>query len=367
MKKYICLITLYVFALLALPAYANTDDKIRQLGVGVWCYELKKKMGTATQMADKAVAYGINSVRLKVHDGTRIFRYEPAAPAVAKAMHVKGIVVLAWGYTYATRPEREAKIIERYLDSPDYDGYVFDTEIHVERKHSWTKLETLMNLVRTHRDNCPKCKNKLLGFAPFALPSKHPHLNYPAMVKGCDFIEPQVYSATMRNKPSTAILRMYNDWVEWQDDNGLSKPIVPLGQGYDPRLDHVKYPFKAADILTFGKGTRGWEAVSFWSWQELDKSKDRWEAVRQIAEGRNGGWVSVGNTPHPQRPETAERSIWSALIAWLIVFPISAYILVCAVIMFFSDWNATGYDPLKETIRAARWPITLYRWIRRFL
>ncbi|MDQ1402897.1 MAG: hypothetical protein QOG03_1213, partial [Actinomycetota bacterium] len=62
--------------------------------------------------------------------------------------------------------------------------------------------------------------------------------------------------------------------------NPLGKPIIPVGQAYDPSIDGAAYPVPTAGDLTrfmnaaLSKGVAG---LSFWSWDAA--STDQWSAI----------------------------------------------------------------------------------------
>lgn len=312
----LCLMTV-PFNATALP----TTDDIKSLGVGVWCYELKGQAADAQVMAEQASTYGIGSVRLKAHDGIQVFRHESKVPAIAEAMRAKGIKVLVWGFNYAKHTSDEAAIIIGYLEKPWCNGYVFNTEAPLLNRGEAT--EELVTLVRQHRDNCPVCQAKLLAFAPYAFPSKHRNLNYRALVENTDFIEPQMYSATMGRSVKNVVQTTYREWLAWEKANGLSKPIVPLGQAYQPGSENPRHRLLPGQITEFGKRTRGYYAVSFYVWP---KDQQLWEELGEVVRGRQGAWHSVAKNPQPLPVEGAalawyERwwSSWWAVYPWVVI------------------------------------------------
>jgi hypothetical protein len=279
-----------------------TSDDIRSLGVGMWCYELKNKYGSAKEMAEKAQSVGLGSIRIKVHDGTKIFRDAPKANDLAMEMHKRGVKVLTWGFNYARKPEIEADLIIKKLEEPWCDGYVFNPEKPLESLDTWDNVEILVSRVRVHRDTCPICHHKLLGFAPFAIPSLHSKLNYRAFVENTDFLEPQVYWGDMELSPQEAMVWTMREWQKWQKENGLQKPIVPLGQAFDPHVDRVNNTLGDGEIRQFGKITHGYYAVSFWDWQQV--TPKWWNEITEVCAYRKAD-VSpvVGTTMSAAEPE----------------------------------------------------------------
>ena len=261
-----------------------TAEDIKALGVGMWCFELKHRYGTAEEMAEKASSVGLRSVRLKVHNGVEEFRDAPSASTVAVAMHKKGILVLFWGFNYANDPEEEAKLIISFLERDECDGYVFNTEEPLEKTGKWAAEERLVKIVRDHRDACTRCSHKLLGFSTFAIPSVHSSLNYKTFVENTDFIEPQIYWGNMKKKPRIAVLWTFSEWQDWEKRNGINKPIIPLGQAFNPRIDGVRNSLKKGEIEEFGRLVKGYYGVSFWCWQRA--TPEYWEEITAICQSR---------------------------------------------------------------------------------
>lgn len=267
------------------------ERELRQLGTGVWIWNLPT-LGTPEELADKAAAAGIGHVYLKAHDGIKIFRHAPSVPDYAEAFHGRGIKVLIWGYNYARHPEQEAAIIIDFLHQPYVDGYVYDTERHLEHLQLWDRVERMLKLVQAHRDGCADCRTKLLGYAPFPIPSLHRRLPYRLFTQYSDFIEPQIYWAEMRRPVRGTVVWSYNEWVAWERENGLSRPIIPLGQTYG-----VGSWLRPGDIVRFGQDTRGYYAVSYYLWDKT--TPEGWEELAQVVRGRNGEWDRVGTSAQP--------------------------------------------------------------------
>jgi hypothetical protein len=237
------------------------------LRTSVWLYELDtvKSQADANALANSAVGVGITAVRLKVNDGTRDFRDAGKTQMVAEAMRARGIKVLAWGYNYANNPSKEAQKIEGYLSKPWFDGYEYDPEDPLERPGMQASTAKMVELVNAYRNGNPKLRTKLLGFAPFAFPYLHPGLNYKALFANTDFVEPQLYWATMKMSARSAEAVSYRQWNALEKHYNVQRPVVMLGQAYDPCLDHVHQTVNMAELGQFASASHG--PISFWCWQ----------------------------------------------------------------------------------------------------
>jgi hypothetical protein len=337
-----------------------TTEDIKKLGVGMWCFELKHHSGTAEEMASKAQEIGLRSVRLKVHNGVEEFRDAPTAAEVALAMHSRGILALYWGFNYANHPEQEAELIISFLERDECDGYVFNTEKPLEKTGKWDAEELLVQIVRKHRDSCPLCKRKFLGFCTYAIPSLHSSLNYKTFVENTDFIEPQVYHGDMKKDPREALVWTMHAWQKWQNDNGISKPIIPLGQAFDPHVDRVNNRLRKGEIKDFGDAAKGYYGLSFWCWQRA--TPEYWDEIQKICADRN---KFITPDYHPdtilgknsaQQPAVEQENIW-----WVrLYFPILAGLLVCLAVVhavFDMKQKVRRRIGLYGLISALLWPL----------
>ncbi|MEI6477969.1 MAG: hypothetical protein WCO52_03195 [bacterium] len=311
------IVALFVCAWTSMVQAAPVSDQLRQIGVGIWIGQ-PSKCGTPAEMVNQAKAAGIGHVYLKVHDGIQLYVEADRVPEIARAMQSAGIKVFVWGFNHANHPHEEAHLICDWLSRDYVDGYVYNTETPMESKPKWGETEQLVSEVSDYRTT--KCPQKLLGFAPYAIPSKHRALPYQVLVGGTDFIEPQMYWRTMGRSVKETVNWTYREWKAWEHENGIKKPIVPLGQTYGLS--------EASEVLEFGKRTRGYNAVSYWTWQQTNDLV--WKKIGMVSQGRSREWSDVGYTGQPSVTLTNVPNV--VIRVWLNI--LSNYLLGLSVILF---------------------------------
>ncbi|MBU6388883.1 hypothetical protein KGQ71_00005 [Patescibacteria group bacterium] len=278
--------------------------KLRGLGAGVWLHHPSRTKGkkAITALVEKARKLRLGHVLLKVNDGSKPYEPIPQALTLAEAFRRARIQVLAWGFTHAKQPKKEAEIIEQYLDNPAISGYVFDTEDGVEGPEAPQHLEAMFTEIEQHMEHCPHCQQKLFGFSPYALPSKHGSLPYKILAQNAHFILPQMYWADMRHKPHDPkwvrhyVIQVYREWLKWQKENGVARPLIPVGQAYENRKTIGPYP---GEIREFGRETGGYFSVSFWDWEHMRPWMQR--EIAEVAQQRH-------SAPPPIPPERKNRT-----------------------------------------------------------
>ena len=345
----VCMICLVVASQLALLA-AATPAQMQSLGVGMWVWKTTIT-GNPQAMAAQAVKYHLGHVLLKANDGRHRFVSRERLDTLADAFNAQGVKVLAWGYTHATIPndskpvkgDTEAEIIIKILDNPRFVGYVFNTEDKLSGGDSAERAEKMFAQIEKHRRCCYKCREKMLGFAPYALPSLHGSLPYVVLVKHTDFIMPQVYWADWNMEVRPAVLRTYHDWLNWQRKNGLSKPILPIGQSYP-----VKNGPDPGDILQFKKETHGYYSVSFWDWQHCEPWM--WEEI-------SGNEVSIPVQPTP----TPWGLILGVSVACLLSYALYRWKMSRDII---SAWTRRACAYLSPIL--AKWAGIFWKWLQSY-
>lgn len=320
-------------------------SQLKQLGTGMWMWQLTS-CGVPHAVVEKAKRHGIGHVYIKVHEGSRRLPYNTpeCINETAQAFTDAGIKVFAWGFTYANHPEAEANLIIEALDNPNIVGYVYDVEGPVERLGKWDNVQEMLQTVRDHQQRCSTCRKKLLGFAPYAYPSRHSRVPYELFVTYTDFIEPQMYWADMGQPVGQHVWRLCEDWLRWEAKNNISRPIIPLGQSYGT--------VRRGEIREFLERTKGYHAVSFWSWQHATPSM--WGEVGE-APGIRGDRVLSPGTP-------ALIVAWMGILRtawyWRVVSALLAIMLICLSTKERKEYS-DGCSAGIIVIAAALWPLTL--------
>lgn len=222
-------------------------------------------IGTPKQIAATAKRLGFDAVFVKGLDGTQPFRSPEEIRELVRALHAAKVRSFVWGYLYANHPREEAQRIIELLHEPYVNGYVFDAEDDVEEQGKWENVALVLRLVKQHRDHCPACERKLLGADVHAFPSRHPNLPYRSLASSVDFISPMMYWGEMQRQVGNAVQHTFQEWAQWEKENQMSVPILPLGQCYCENGADAK----PGELLRFARLTRRYKGLSWWEFGNM--------------------------------------------------------------------------------------------------
>jgi hypothetical protein len=215
-------------------------------------------------------------------------------PALIKAAHDAGLKIFGYHFTYGgetpssgvtTTPEGEKAVMHEIM-SLNPDGLVIDAE------GDWEKNPNANAVAEDYgKDFKTRYPDKFLAHAPFPYVHLHTAFPYQGFGKYVDAVMPQMYWKTISiaQTPEKIIADVDTDWKALYNQfkaTGHSdsiKPIVPIGQGYDPSSTK---PTPGIEVTRFYDDLRndtdpaspfGYNGVSFWSVQH--HTEDLWNAI----------------------------------------------------------------------------------------
>lgn len=260
-------------------------DRYVPSGTGMWTYQWSDtEGGSARKVVARAKAIGLTHIYVRT--GTRKGGFDggPVLRKLLPATKGKDIKVIAWDFPQLANPVADAKRLAAAANyvvpgaprvaavAPDIETGAEGTKISV--RAVITYMTTLRRLI-------PQ-RVAIIGVTPW--PSEHRLGKYPFahVAKYADAIAPMAY--WINRDPAT---------VTKQSMKRLSrygKPILPIGQAYDPRIDvpGIGYgpPSRAQVKAFFDMAAKlGAPSASLWVWQFA--STGQWQALR---------------TAHPQFP-----------------------------------------------------------------
>lgn len=288
------------------------------MGKGDWIWQVnsvRANVGASDVqgVVDYMAAKGMQWVIVKAGDGNDgpSGSYSQFNTDLINRFHLKGIKVFGYHFIYGggdpspkvatTTPEGELDVQDQIMDL-NPDGLIIDAEGTYETAPN--KQDTALAYGELFKDSHP---DKLLGHAPFPYVSLHSAFPYYEFGKYSDVVMPQAYWKTIgiAQTPEVMVEDLDDEWSALYDSwRGTSKadaikPIVPIGQGYDPS---VMNPLPAAEITRFydllnsdpdSPSPGGYGGVSFWSAQHHTAAQ--WTAIGNGTVGPRRG-IAVGTS-----------------------------------------------------------------------
>jgi hypothetical protein len=246
-------------------------------GTGMWTYQWSEtEGGSAKKVVAKAKAAGLT--HLYVRTGTRQGGFD-GAPVLKKLLPATkgtGIAVIAWDFPQLAHPVADAHRLAaaaRYTvkGAPRVAAVAPDIETGAEgTKLSGARVRTYL---KTLRSLLPKDVS-IIGVVPW--PSEHRVGKYPfsKVAAYSDAIAPMAY--WVNRDPATVARQTMQRLAVFH------KPVVPIGQAYDPRIDVPSLrwgsPSRGA-VAAFLRTAQkyGAPSASLWVWQFA--SREHWKAI----------------------------------------------------------------------------------------
>jgi hypothetical protein len=248
-------------------------------GTGMWIYQWDHTGGgDAHRVVAKAVAAGLSTLYLRVgssHDG---FTAQHALPALLAATKGTRLKVVIWDFPTLRHPWHDAHRlayaawIGRLGKGPHIAGVAPDIETPAEGTFNaaW-RVHAYLTSLRHHLP----ASVSVLATVPW--PSRYRIADYPysTVAAHSDVIVPMAY---WYNNPPALVTWRSVVWLR-----RFHKPVEPVGQGYDGKLDVPSLPHNniAKQVPVFLRvahqlGVRG---VSIWAWQNAKPAA--WRALAQ--------------------------------------------------------------------------------------
>lgn len=249
------------------PAHARTHPaRWLPSGTGMWIYEWKRSNGGRPgAVVKRAEQVGLTHLFVRTgssHDGfTGAGVLRAVLPAATKA-HLK---VIAWDFPElhhpiadARRLAHAARFVLRHHER--VAGVAPDIETAAEGTHSTAAAVRVY--LTTLRALLP-AGTPILATVPWPSSQRVGRYPYPAVAARSDALLPMAY--WYDNSPSAVTAASIRYLSRFH------RPVMPVGQGYDGRLDVPWLPhnnLKAQVPAFFATAHRmGVRAVSLWSWQ----------------------------------------------------------------------------------------------------
>ena len=255
---------------------AAPTSPVVPVGKGMWLHRFEKSSGgDPAAIVAHAKAHGLTHLYLRVGSSRMGFYARGDLDRLLPVAHAGGLKVIGWDFPYLFDPmadaQRGAEAISYTTPSGDrIDAFAAD----IETPSEGTNLS--IGNVRTYGARLRQLAGPLFPLIS-AVPRPDPRRNYPygAAVEWADAVAPMVY--WINRDPATDVARAIADLAP------LGKPILPVGQAYDPAIDgsHQWGPPSKHDLERFmaTAADLGVPSYSFWVWDTA--SADQWDAIRE--------------------------------------------------------------------------------------
>jgi hypothetical protein len=244
------------------------------VGKGMWLHRMEKaNNGDPVAIVNQAVATGLSHLYVRLGSSRMGFYAQGDLNKLLPVAHAAGLKVIGWDFPYLVDPggdvRRAAAEIAYVTPTGDrIDAFSADIETPAEGT----------NLTLQNASDYGAWLRGIVGpTVPMiiAVPRPNPGRWYPyaEAAKYFDAIAPMVY--WVNRDPATDVAGAIQALAP------LGKPVIPVGQAYDPGIDgsHSWGPPSAADINKFMQTAAdlGVASYSFWAWDTA--SPEQWQAI----------------------------------------------------------------------------------------
>jgi hypothetical protein len=250
-------------------------------GTGMWVHQWSKtEHGNGRRVVRRAKLAGLSHLFVKTgssHDG---WVGAQVLGALMPATRNTNIKVVAWDFPTLVHPEADARRLARAAwwhkpGVPMVAAVAPDIETASEGTHA--TRGSIERYYRTLRKSLP-ARVAILATVPWPSESRVNRYPYVRTVRHADAIIPMAYwynrSPSRVTRTSMRVLKAYG------------KPVIPVGQGYDGRLDAPylapdRHPGKSVDAFVTAARMSGARSVSLWSWQTT--GAQQWSALKRAS------------------------------------------------------------------------------------
>lgn len=249
-------------------------------GIGMWVYQWNRTAhGSPTAVVSQARKVGLTTLFVRTgssHDG---YSGDDLLGRLLPATRGTNVRVVTWDFPELKNPVADARRLartawyNRQLTSyPHVAAVAPDIETRAEgTRNSVARVQTYLRALRRYlpRDVA------ILATVPWPSSARRGHYPYATVAAQSDALLPMAY--WYNNKPSVVTAKSIAYLRRFR------KPVQPVGQGYDGKLDVHWLPHNnlSRQVPSFFATAHqmGARAVSLWSWQSAPRSV--WVAMIQ--------------------------------------------------------------------------------------
>ncbi|HYH51269.1 MAG TPA: hypothetical protein VEG38_17110 [Acidimicrobiia bacterium] len=264
-------------ALAVPPAPVPTAAPVPALprGKGMWLHYFKLTAGgDPAALVAKAKETGLSHVFLRVGSSKDGFYGRADLDRLLPVAHAAGLAVVGWDFPYLFDAEADARRAAEAIAYTTPDGHRMDSfSADIETRHEGVNISVPV------ADTYSRRLRELVGPTyPLIATVPRPRYNrgfpFAEIVRQFDAVAPMVY--WLARDPVAEVEQAVDDLAP------LGKPVMPVGQAYDPGVDGGPPGAPPKEQLVRfieaaqKKGANTW---SFWVWHLA--TPDHWAAIRE--------------------------------------------------------------------------------------
>ena len=259
---------------IAPPPPAVQPAPVVPVGKGMWLHVFSQTSGgNPHAIVQRAQAHGLSHLYVRLGSSKKGFYAAEDLERLLPVAHAAGLKVVGWDFPYLDDPIADAERAAQEIAYRTKGGHGIDAfSADIETKSEGTNLTTAgVVAYGTRLRELAGPKYPLIAAVP--RPNGKRWYPYAEATQHFDAIAPMVY--WINRDPVSDLVGALNDLAP------LGKPILPVGQAYDPAIDGSASwePPSKMDISRFmeAAAARGVASVSFWVWDKA--SPDQWLAI----------------------------------------------------------------------------------------
>ncbi len=296
----------------AQPPPPEPVDRWLPSGTGMWLHEWRQsEQGHAPEVVARARRSGLSHLYVQTGSSKKGWIGEEVLSQLLPATKGTGIEVIAWDFPKLDDPEADARRLARaafwHRDgvpmvaavAPDVETAAEGTAVTPERvRRYYTELRKVL----------PR-RTAILATVPWPSEKRVKKYPYATTAPFADAIVPMAYWYNRDPGQVTATSMSYL--------KRFGKPVMPVGQGYDGRLDApylLADPDPGGSVQAFVDAAHrgGARSLSLWSWQTTGAAQ--WAVLAGVSAPAPAPVVTVpdpatrpapdlvpGRKPHPRR------------------------------------------------------------------
>jgi hypothetical protein len=247
-------------------------------GTGMWIHDWSRtEGGNGKKVVRRAKLAGLTHLFVQTGSSKKGWIGGKTLSQLMPATKDTNIKVIAWDFPKLVNPEADARRLARAAwwhkpGVPMVAAVAPDIETASEGTHA--TRGSIERYYRTLRKALP-ARVAILATVPWPSENRVNRYPYIRTARHADAIIPMAYwynrSPSRVTRTSMRILQQYG------------KPVIPVGQGYDGRLDApylAPDPHPGKSVLAFVTAARmsGAQSISLWSWQTT--GTQQWSALK---------------------------------------------------------------------------------------
>jgi hypothetical protein len=244
-------------------------------GKGMWLHYLRQAAGNdPAALVAKAKETGLTHVYLRVGSSKDGFYGQADLDRLLPVAHAAGLRVVGWDFPYLFDAEADAHRAVAAIAHTTPDGHRIDAfSSDIETRHEGVNISVPV------ADTYSRRLRELVGpdyplIATIPRPRYNRGFPFAEIARQFDAVAPMVY--WLARDPAAEVDRAVTDLAI------LGKPVMPVGQAYDPAVDGgPPGPPPKEHLVRFIQAaqSRGVTSYSFWVWHHA--TPDHWAAIRE--------------------------------------------------------------------------------------